>query len=158
MPGYTGQTLDDGHGNRTTIYETPEKGVVAWHELVVVLYSHKPGYIQNGTFSIKRLARAYAGVSLDTPDGNPDVDGYLAGWKKWSDRIPDSQLNTSEIDPTNADQLTRLAIAMFSHETSFATPLRSRRESGRPNCASPGQGGFPHRPRQPPPCPARTVW
>jgi D-alanyl-D-alanine carboxypeptidase len=123
LSGYTGETLDDGHGNRTTIYETPEKGVGAWYELVVVLYSRKPGYLQNGTFSLGRLARAYAGVPLDTPDGDPAVQGYLAGWGKWSARIPDSQLQTSVIDPTSTDQLRRLAIAMFSHESSFATPL-----------------------------------
>lgn len=123
MPGYVGKTLDDGSGNSTTIYETPEKGVIAWHELIVVLYSQKQGYIQNGTFTLGRLARAYAGVGLNTPDGHPAVDGYLAGWAKWANRIPDSQLGAGPIDPTNGDQLRQLAIAMFSHEASFATPL-----------------------------------
>ncbi len=46
MPGYVGKTIDDGSGNETTIYVTPEKGVIAWHELIVVLYSQKPGDIR----------------------------------------------------------------------------------------------------------------
>jgi len=123
MPGYIGKTQADTAGNETTIYETPEKGVGAWHELVVVLYSHKQGYIQNGTFSLTRLAKAYAGVPFSTSDSHAAVQGYLAGWKKWSERIPDSHLASSEIDPGNVDQLTRLAVAMFSHEASVATPL-----------------------------------
>ena len=125
MPGYVGRTHDDGSGNRTTIYLTPEKGVEAWHELIVVLYGHKPDYIQNGTFSLSRLAKAYAGLSFSTPDSHPAVAGYLAGWRKWSQRISESHLASDEIDPTDAEQLSRLAIAMFSHEASFATPLSS---------------------------------
>jgi D-alanyl-D-alanine carboxypeptidase len=134
LPGYVGRTNADGAGNRTTIYLTPEKGVSAWYELIVIRYEHSYQLISHGggTINLKRLAKAYGLGNPDLPDNamtpaqRQIVDGYLGGWKKWSGRISGIELlATTEINPSAPSEMVRLGAAMFSHEASFATPLLS---------------------------------
>ncbi|HEY1083566.1 MAG TPA: peptidoglycan-binding domain-containing protein [Prosthecobacter sp.] len=133
MPGYVGRTEDDGSGNKTSIYISPEKGVGAWYHLVVVRYEQLFQLISGGTGSsinVKRLAKAYgfgrpgkADANL-TPQERAAMNDYLSGWTKWSQRINGQPLpGEREIAIASSSELMLLANAMFSHEASMATPL-----------------------------------
>ena len=136
IQGYIGRSQADSAGNKTTIYLTPENGVAAWYELIVVRYERAFQLISGGstgtTINVERLAKAYGFGGPDKPNEqlNDDerrvMDHYLSGWRKWSGMIFGVNLQTSsEIDPTDPKRMLILGGAMFSHESSFATPLTS---------------------------------
>lgn len=109
-PGYVSITPDDGRGNKTTIYRTPEHGVAAWYCLLADRYGFKSG----GSFTLQELAEKYSGGS--------GAQDYVVGWGRYSG----NKLSASTMfDITSPDELLPLAKAMFAHElgSKKGTPL-----------------------------------
>ena len=112
-PGFVGYTGDDGKGNITTIYQTPEDGVSAWRYLLEKIYKfQKVGY-----FDLLALAQKYSGSTR-----KKDYQPYLDGWAKWSSGKlkPDTVVHLA-----NLDEMQALALAEFNHEIGAATPLHA---------------------------------
>ncbi|MEP2703458.1 MAG: penicillin-insensitive murein endopeptidase [Roseibium sp.] len=135
MPGYVGETLPDSSSskNRTTIYTSPQYGVAAWYFLLVVRYERAYELISGGTgysINLKRLAKAYGLGKPNVPDQKLTakelafVNTYLVGWPKWSKIVGDFELfKNSEINFRSKNEMTSLALSMFSHEAGFHFPL-----------------------------------
>ena len=108
MQGYIGRSQADLAGNKTTIYLTPENGVAAWYELIVVRYERAFQLISGGstgtTINVERFAKAYGFGRPDKPNEqlNDDerrvMDHYLSGWRKWSGMIFGVNLQPSSRD------------------------------------------------------------
>jgi D-alanyl-D-alanine carboxypeptidase len=111
-PGYVGQTKPDGAGNITTIYQTPEDGVAAWYYLLSEVYGFKTA----GEFDLTELAKKYAGPGAS----GADVQSYLDGWSKWSNRV---LTPTTIVHLSNESEMLALAQAEFAHEADATTPL-----------------------------------
>lgn len=135
MPGYVGETLPDSspNKNKTTIYTSPQHGVAAWYYLLVVRYEQAYELISGGTgysINLKRLAKAYGLGKPNVPDEKLTakelafVNTYLAGWPKWSKIVGNFELSkNSEINFRSKNEMTSLALSMFSHEAGFHFPL-----------------------------------
>jgi D-alanyl-D-alanine carboxypeptidase len=106
-PGYVGVTKDDGHGNVTTIYSSPEYGVAAWYFLL----SDRYGFASSSdrSFAIDRLARKYAGANAS----QATVDNYVNGWSRLAERPITS---TSLIHLDSDAEMLNLARAMYKLE------------------------------------------
>jgi short subunit fatty acids transporter len=92
---------------------TPEHGVAAWYMLLTDRY----GFGQNGTLTVRGLAKRYAGS--DAPSSA--VDGYVQGWSVHAGGglSGDTVLSMA----SNADVL-KLARAMFAYEIGAKSPLK----------------------------------
>jgi hypothetical protein len=133
LPGFLGVTKDDGEGNVTSVWRTPEDGVNAYFNLITQRYSLPQ------KFTLAELARKYSGSS------DPRVvNNYLAGWEQ------DSGLGKNTvIDKSNPDDLIKMAKAMFSFESGEALHFNSSvveaaalRATGRAPSAGEGLAGI----------------
>ena len=112
--GFVGITQPDSAGNKTTIYRTPEHGVAAWYHLLCQIY----GYRALPTFTLASLAQRYAGAQSGSA-----VNGYIAGWTRWSNGTITA---TSAFNANDPSQMLLLAKAMFSHEAGQNTPVQDQ--------------------------------
>jgi len=114
LPGYVGFTQPDNspNANKTTIYRTPEHGVAAWYILLADRYN----FGSTGEFSIKTLARKYAG------SGAPQsaVNSYVVGWRNASGQHFNGD---SIVALSDTAEMLKLAKAMYFHESGKKTPL-----------------------------------
>ncbi|HUI94181.1 MAG TPA: hypothetical protein VLX44_00380 [Xanthobacteraceae bacterium] len=109
--GFVGNTPDDGHGNKTTIYSAPEYGIAAWYFLLANRYG-----FGDGSFTIGDLARKYAGPGA--PQSN--VDNYVSAWTTFSN----PQLSAaSVVQMTDDGQMLNLARALFTNESGRPMPF-----------------------------------
>jgi len=86
FPGFVGTTKDDGKGNVTSAWETPEHGVAAWKHLIDVVYG-----AGGRPMTVSQIADRYAGG---------DGSKYVAAWTKSGELSPDTV-----IDPENNEQM-----------------------------------------------------
>lgn len=106
-PGYAGTTKDDGQGNKTTIYSSPEYGVAAWYSLLSNKYRFESS--PDRSFTIDQLARKYAG-----PDATAGkIANYVNGWSNLADKLLSSD---SKINLDDDDAMLNLARAMYRLE------------------------------------------
>jgi len=98
FPGFVGTTKDDGKGNVTSAWETPEHGVAAWKHLIDVVYG-----AGGRPMTVSQIADRYAGG---------DGSKYVAAWTKSGELSPDTV-----IDPENNEQMLALAKGSFGFES-----------------------------------------
>jgi hypothetical protein len=108
-PGFVGITPDDGKGNRSVIYRTPEHGVASWYYLLRNTYGFEPGR----RFTVAELVQRYAGAGASTFT----VDNYS---KEFEHFLPP---NTTDFDVADDAQMLTLAKAIFKMEAGVPTPL-----------------------------------
>jgi len=99
-PGWLGVTKDDGHGNVTSVWRTPEDGVAAFIHLLVDRYS------LGDKITLELLAEKYSG-------GNKNlIASYKKGWLHYSN------LGWNEVfEKNDPDALAKVAYAVFRHES-----------------------------------------
>src|SRR5215472_14881567 len=114
--GFVGITEDDGHGNKTTIYSTPEYGIAAWFHLLAERYGFGTAP-RDGSFSIEQLAHKYAGDGAS----QDDINVYLNAWATFSTPQLDPQ---SIVHLSKNDEMLNLARALFTHESGIGMPLK----------------------------------
>lgn len=101
-PGFLGKTKDDGKGNVTAVYRTPEDGAYAFFHLIVNIYS------MGEVFTLRDLAKRYSGGSQSL------INQYKKAWPI------NSELGFDELlSKNNVGNLVRIAQAMFTHESGF---------------------------------------
>jgi hypothetical protein len=100
-------TQDDGHGNVTTIYSSPEYGVAAWYSLLSDKYRFAS--LPDRSFTMEQLARKYAGGQASAAT----VANYINGWSRLAER-PIGAASSISLD-NDADML-NLARAMYKLE------------------------------------------
>ena len=98
FPGFVGTTKDDGEGNVTSAWETPEHGVAAWEHLIDGVYG-----AGGRPMTVSQIADRYAGG---------DGSKYVAAWTKSGELSPDTV-----IDPENNEQMLALAKGSFGFES-----------------------------------------
>lgn len=104
FPGFVGTTKDDGEGNVTSAWETPEHGVAAWEHLIDGVYG-----AGGRPMTVSQIADRYAGG---------DGSKYVAAWTKSGELSPDTV-----IDPENNEQMLALAKGTFGFESGQAQHL-----------------------------------
>lgn len=104
FPGFVGTTKDDGEGNVTSAWETPEHGVAAWEHLIDGVYG-----AGGRPMTVSQIADRYAGG---------DGSKYVAAWTKSGELSPDTV-----IDPENNEQMLALAKGTFGFESDQAQHL-----------------------------------
>jgi D-alanyl-D-alanine carboxypeptidase len=111
MKGYVGTTLPGPDGNITAIYETPEQGVAAWGFLIRKIYFNG----KKEKVTVGEIVDKYRGTNSRAP--------YIDGYKKYSNGILSEDY---EIDLYDNAELSRFAIAAYSHELGFWYPLTDK--------------------------------
>ena len=106
MDGYLGQTLDDGKGNVTSIYRTPMNGVVAIFHLLLNVYS------LGDEFTLRDIAGRYSGGKQSL------ITSYKKAWASNSGLDFDDPISRKSVD-----DLVRVAVAMFAHESGTGANL-----------------------------------
>jgi hypothetical protein len=109
--GFAGITGDDGKGNRTTIYSTPEYGIAAWYHLLAGVY----GFAKTGAFMIDDLAHKYDGAGA----AQATINNYVSAWCKLSDAPLTA---SSVVQLTDDNQMLNLACAMYRNEAGVKLP------------------------------------
>jgi len=112
-PGFVNHTGDDGQGNKTTIYSTPEYGIAAWYHLLAAIYN----FGESGSFQIRDLAQNYAGPGA--PQSKVDV--YINSWHRLSNPPLSAD---STVSLSDDDGMLNLARALFTHESGHPMPLK----------------------------------
>jgi hypothetical protein len=111
MEGYMGCTLPDRHGNKTSVYETPEHGIGAWGFLIRKIYF-------NGS-----KEKVPVGAIVDKYRGTNSRDPYIEGYKRYSNGKFTEDHKVNLYDNT---EMARLAIASYSHEFGSWYPLTDK--------------------------------
>lgn len=106
-PGFVAATQDDGHGNKTTIYSSPEYGVASWYSLLSDRYGF--GTSANRSFTISQLASKYAGQQAS----QATIDNYVNGWTHLAEKPITS---TSEMHLDDDNEMLNLARGMYKLE------------------------------------------
>jgi D-alanyl-D-alanine carboxypeptidase len=106
-PGFVGVTKDDGQGNITAIYSSPEYGVAAWYCLLSEKYRFAS--LPGAAFSMDQLAHKYAGSDASSEK----IANYVNGWSRLAERPLSSD---SMIHLDNDDEMLNLARAMYKLE------------------------------------------
>ena len=102
-PGYVSD-VETTPGNKTALFETPEQGVAAWHQLMT-------RYRSRGATTIRKIINEYG--------GGQDYSDYVANVVARTGLSADHEIALEGDDST----LLKFAKAMFRHEAGRESPL-----------------------------------